>query len=165
MVKEPDGFQEFAVVRGPGLFRTAWLLCGDWHLAEDLVQTTLGKLYASWRKVQRADSPEAYARTVLTRTYLSHMRKRSSREAPRERLPDAAGPEVDHALRVTLLTALASLQPQDRAVLILRYWDDQSVADVAKAMRLSSGAVRNRSMRAMDRLREVLGDELVLLAR
>ncbi|MFG2005915.1 SigE family RNA polymerase sigma factor [Spirillospora sp. NPDC048911] len=131
MAKHPNGFQEFAAARSAGLFRTACLLCDDWHLAEDLVQTTLGKLYASWRKVQRADSPEAYARTVLTRTFLSHVRKRSSHETPRERLPDSAAAEPDQALRMTLLNALAELPVQDRAVLVLRYWEDQSVEDVA----------------------------------
>lgn len=165
MANHPNGFQEFAAARSAGLFRTACLLCDDWHLAEDLVQTTLGKLYASWRRVQRADSPEAYARTVLTRTYLSHVRKRSSRETPRERLPDAAAAEPDQALRMTLLNALAGLSVQDRAVLVLRYWEDQSVEEVASVLRLSPGAVRNRSMRAMARLREALGDELESLNR
>ncbi|GAA2129880.1 SigE family RNA polymerase sigma factor [Actinomadura napierensis] len=165
MVEHPHGFQEFAAAHSADLFRTARLLCKDWHLAEDLVQTTLGKLYASWRRVQRADSPEAYARTVLTRTYLSHLRKSSNRETPRERLPDAVAAESDRALRMTLLDALAGLPARDRAVLVLRYWEDQSVEDVASALRLSPGAVRNRSMRAMAKLREALGDQLESLHR
>jgi RNA polymerase sigma-70 factor (sigma-E family) len=165
MAKDPNGFQEFAAGCGASLFRTARLLCDDWHLAEDLVQTSLGKVYVSWRRVQRADNPQAYARTVLIRTYLSHMRKRSSGETPRERLPETATAESDQALRVTLLGALAELSAQDRAVLVLRYWEDQSVEDVAAALRLSHGAVRNRSMRALDRLREVLGDGLEALIR
>src|SRR3954464_8933999 len=121
MANDPDGFQEFAAARSAALFRTACLLCDDWHLAEDLVQTTLGKLYASWRRVQRADNPGAYARTVLMRTYLSHMRKHSSGETPREHLPETAADESDQALRMTLLNALAQLSAQDRAVLVLRY--------------------------------------------
>ena len=163
MTKDPNGFQEFAAARSASLFRTACLLCEDWHLAEDLVQTTLGKLYASWRRVQRADNPGAYARTVLVRTYVSHMRKHSSREMPRQELPESAADESDQALRMTLLNALAELSAQDRAVLVLRYWEDQSVEDVATALRLSRGAVRNRSMRALGRLREALGDELQAL--
>jgi RNA polymerase sigma-70 factor (sigma-E family) len=163
MAKDPNGFQEFAAARSASLFRTARLLCDDWHLAEDLVQTTLGKLYASWWRVQRADNPGAYARTVLTRTYLSHMRRHSSRETPREEVPETAVNESDQALRMTLLKALAELSAQDRVVLVLRYWEDQSVEDVAAALRLSRGAVRNRSMRALGRLREALGDELQTL--
>jgi RNA polymerase sigma-70 factor (sigma-E family) len=165
MAKDPNGFHEFAAARSASLFRTACLLCDDWHLAEDLVQTTLGKLYASWRRVQRAENPAAYARKVLLRTYLSHARKRSSGETPRERLPDIAAAGSDQALRLTLLHALAQLSVQDRAVLVLRYWEDQSVEEVASLLRLSSGAVRNRSMRALGRLREALGDELEALIR
>jgi RNA polymerase sigma-70 factor (sigma-E family) len=165
MAKDPNGFQEFAAARSAALFRTACLLCDDWHLAEDLVQTTLGKLYASWRRVQRADSPEAYARKVLMRTYLSHVRKGSSGETPRGQLPESPAADSDQALRMTLLAALAELSAQDRAVLVLRYWEDQSVEDVAATLRLSCGAVRNRSMRALGRLREALGDGLEALIR
>ncbi|GAB3988480.1 SigE family RNA polymerase sigma factor [Actinoallomurus acanthiterrae] len=165
MAKDPNGFHEFAAARSASLFRTACLLCDDWHLAEDLVQTTLGKLYASWRRVQRAENPAAYARKVLLRTYLSHARKRSSGETPRERLPDTAAADSDQALRLTLLNGLARLSAQDRAVLVLRYWEDQSVEEVAALLRLSPGAVRNRSMRALGRLREALGDELDVLIR
>ncbi|MFC6884511.1 MULTISPECIES: SigE family RNA polymerase sigma factor [Actinomadura] len=166
MANDPHGFQEFAAARGASLFRTACLLCGDRHLAEDLVQTTLGKLYVSWRRVQRADNPGAYARAVLMRTYLSHMRKHSSKETPWQRLPDrAAAGGADQALRVTLLDGLARLPPQDRAVLVLRYWEDLSVEDVASTLRLSNGAVRNRSMRALGRLREALGEEFEELIR
>lgn len=165
MAEDPHGFQEFAAARGASLFRTACLMCGDRHLAEDLVQTTLGKLYASWRRVRRADNPAAYARTVLMRTYMSHMRKHSNQETPSRRLPETASADADQALRVTLLNGLAQLPPQDRAVLVLRYWEDMSVEDVASALRLSAGAVRNRSMRALGRLREALGEEFEELIR
>src|SRR6185312_2612128 len=107
MAKDPNGFHEFAAARSASLFRTACLLCDDWHLAEDLVQTTLGKLYASWRRVQRADNPAAYARKVLMRTYLSNMRKSSSGETPRGQLPESPAADPDQALRMTLLAALA----------------------------------------------------------
>lgn len=165
MAKDPQGFHEFAAARGASLFRTACLLCGDRHLAEDLVQTTLGKLYASWRRVQRADNPAAYARTVLMRTYMSHMRKHSNRETPSWRLPESSTPGADQALRLTLLNGLAQLPPQDRAVLVLRYWEDMSVEDVASTLRLSGGAVRNRSMRALGKLRDALGEQFEELIR
>lgn len=164
MATDPDEFLEFATARSAQLFRTAWLLCGDWHLAEDLVQTTLGKLYRSWRRVKSADNPDAYARTVLTRSYLSWRRRRSSGEQPYSSLPESADRHVDPALRLTLLKGLAELAPKDRTVLVLRFWEDLSVEQTARQMGCSQGAVRNRSQRALEKLRTALGGELHLLA-
>ncbi|MGW9129465.1 SigE family RNA polymerase sigma factor [Streptomyces sp. NPDC055681] len=154
-----DGFQEFARVTGPRMFRTALLMCGDWHLAEDLVQTALGKVFASWSRVLRADSPDAYARTVLMRTYFSYRRLRRSAERPVAALPDAAAPEGDSALRVTLLHALATLPTKDRAVVVLRYWEDRSVKETADALGMSEGSVRVRCTRALTRLRALIGED------
>ncbi|GAA4959539.1 SigE family RNA polymerase sigma factor [Yinghuangia aomiensis] len=164
MATDPDEFLEFATARSAQLFRTAWLLSGDWHLAEDLVQITLGKLYRSWKRVKAADSPDAYARTVLTRSYLSWRRRRSSTETAYGSIPEAAGRELDPALRMTLLKGLAQLSPKDRTVLVLRYWEDLSVEQTARQMGCSQGAVRNRTMRALERLRGVLGTDLQHLA-
>lgn len=164
MATDPDEFLEFATARSAQMFRTAWLLCGDWHLAEDLVQTTLGKLYRSWRRVKNAENPDAYARTVLTRSYLSWRRRRSSGEQPYSTVPESAGHERDPALRMTLLRALAGLPAKDRTVLVLRYWEDLSVEQTARQMGCSQGAVRNRSQRALEKLRMALGGELHLLA-
>lgn len=160
MAAHHDEFLDFATARSDQLFRTAWLLCGDWHLAEDLVQTTLGKLYRSWRRVKTADNPDAYARTVLTRSYLSWRRRRSSGEQPYAVLPEAAERHVDPSLRLTLLAALAELSRKDRTVLVLRFWEDLSVEQTARQMGCSQGAVRNRSQRALARLRARLGDDL-----
>lgn len=154
-----EEFLEFASARSGHLFRTACLLTGDWHLAEDLVQETLGKVYRSWRRVRQAENPAAYSDAMLVRTFLSYRRRRSASERPTARLPerptDTGG---DAALRVTLLAGLAQLPPKDRAVLVLRFWEDRSVAETAEVMKLSAGAVRNRSMRALERLRGLLGD-------
>ncbi|WP_051830762.1 MULTISPECIES: SigE family RNA polymerase sigma factor [Streptomyces] len=158
--EENAEFEGFAYSRGQRLFRTALLLCGDWHLAEDLTQVTLAKLYASWSKVRRADNQEAYARSALVRAYLSHRRLRRTGERPAlGELPDGVAPEGDPALRVTLLTALAELPPRDRAVLVLRYWEDRSVDETAGELGLSAGAVRSQALRALGRLRAVLGPE------
>ncbi len=154
----PAGFEEFAHARGRHLFRTALLLCGDWHLAEDLTQTALAKIYASWTRVQRADNQDAYARSILVRSYLSHRRLRRSSEKPAfGELPDGIAPTGDPALRVTLLAALGELPPRDRAVLVLRYWEDRSVEETAAELDLSPGAVRSQSLRALGRLRKLLG--------
>lgn len=148
-------YTEFATVLTPRLFRTALLMCGDWHLAEDLVQTTLGKLYVAWRKVENADSAEAYARGTLTKTFLSHRRVRRNSELPSIDLGvDEAAPTPPD--RLELFEALRTLDPTDRAVVVLRYWNDRTVAETAAEVGLSEGAVRNRASRALARLRTEL---------
>ncbi|WP_245687153.1 sigma-70 family RNA polymerase sigma factor, partial [Streptacidiphilus griseoplanus] len=131
---------------------------------EDLVQETLGKMYRSWRRINRRESPVAYANTVLVRTFLSHRRNRSSTEYPSDRLPDAVDRPEDRELRLTLLDGLAQLSARDRAVLVLRYWEDRSVEETAQVLDLSAGAVRSQSLRALRRLRTLLGDQLADLA-
>ncbi len=151
-------FEEFARARAPHLYRAAWLLCGDRHQAEDLVQETLAKVYERMmrRFGARIDNPAAYAQTALMRTYLSARRRRSSTEQPYADLPELAGADPAEAtdLRLTLVEALGDLGPADRAVVVLRYLDDLSVTEVAERLGLTAGAVRNRSMRALARLRE-----------
>ncbi|MER6334524.1 SigE family RNA polymerase sigma factor [Streptomyces sp. NPDC014983] len=164
MGEAPADYLEFAVARSGPLFRTACMLTGDWHLAEDLVQETLAKMYRSWRRISRAGSPVAYANTVLVRTYISQRRRRSSTERPSDRLPEAAGTAPDAELRMALLDGLARLAAKDRAVLVLRYWEDRSVEETSRILRLSPGAVRARSMRALQRLRALLGAEHADLA-
>lgn len=151
-------FSEFAAAITPRLFRSALLLCGDWHLAEDLVQTTLGKLYVSWARVERADAPEAYARGALTKTFLSHKRLRRNDETPTVDLGGTADAAPDASIRLELFAALRILEPLDRAIVVLRYWEDRSVTETAGAVRLSEGAVRTRASRALVRLRSELSD-------
>jgi RNA polymerase sigma-70 factor (sigma-E family) len=157
-------FTEFAAARGTQLFRMAYLLAGDRHAAEDLTQTTLGKLYAAWKHVRRAENPVAYSRTVMVRTYVASQRKvrleRSTAEVPDEggRLGE------DTALRLTLFAALAELSGRDRAIVVLRYWEDHSVEDTATVLGVSSGVVRTRSQRALARLRAQLGSDITELS-
>jgi RNA polymerase sigma-70 factor (sigma-E family) len=161
----PADYLEFAAASAGRLHRTACLLTGDWHLAEDLVQDTLAKMFASWRRIDLSDAPVTYAQTVLVRTFLSKQRKRSSTERPIAHMPEgAAGPGDDPALRLTLLDGLAQLSPRDRAVLVMRYWDDRSVEETAHLLNLSPGMVRTQSRRALQRLRTALGDQLTDLA-
>ena len=166
--QEPVDFQEFAVGRGGQLFRTAFLLtAGDAHLAEDLVQETLGRMFARWARLSRLDNLSGYAQTVLVNVFISQRRKRSSGELPTGILAEQADSVSgigDPALRVTLLAALRRLPPQDRAVLVLRYWEDRSVEETATVLRLSSTAVRSRSSRALERLRGVLGSSFAEIA-
>ncbi|MFD3550535.1 SigE family RNA polymerase sigma factor [Streptomyces goshikiensis] len=165
--RDRSGFREFAESRSGHLYRSACLLTsGDTHLAEDLVQETLGRMYLLWGRVSRIDNPAAYAQTVLVRAFLTHRRRRSAGERPVGEFPDRAGAAggADPALRLTLLDALGRLAPKDRAVLVLRYWEDRSVEETAEAMNASSAAVRTRSSRALARLREQLGGSLAEFA-
>ncbi|MET8974681.1 SigE family RNA polymerase sigma factor [Streptomyces sp. NPDC004539] len=162
-----DGYAEFAAARTGQLYRSACLMAaGDTYLAEDLVQEALGRIYVRWGRVSRADNPAAYAQTVLTRVFLAHRRRRSSGERATATLPDLpAAQEPDAPLRLTLLEALARLSAKDRAVVVLRYWEDRSVEETAQAMQTTSAAVRTRSTRALRRLRELLGEGLNEYAR
>ncbi|MFI6205838.1 SigE family RNA polymerase sigma factor [Streptomyces sp. NPDC051041] len=162
-----DGYAEFAAARAGHLYRSACLLtAGDTHLAEDLVQETLGRLYVRWARVSRVGNPAGYAQTVLTRAFLAHTRRRSSAERATDVLPDVPGAaDGDASLRLTLLQALSLLPAKDRAVVVLRYWEDRSVEETAAAMNSSSAAVRTRCVRALARLRELLGEDLAEYAR
>ncbi|MFD6531955.1 SigE family RNA polymerase sigma factor [Streptomyces sp. NPDC060184] len=162
-----EDFREFAASCAGQLYRSAALLTGgDVHLAEDLVQETLGRMYMLWGRVHRIDNPAAYAQTVLVRAFLTHRRRRSAGERPLAELPDTAPTPAgaDPALRLTLIDALDRLAPKDRAVVVLRYWEDRSVEQTAEALRTSPAAVRTRCVRALARLRTLLGGSLAEFA-
>jgi RNA polymerase sigma-70 factor (sigma-E family) len=162
-----EEFESFVRATAPQLYRTALLLTGDHHLAEDLTQTTYAKVFASWRRVHRAGNPVGYTRTILLNAFLSHRRLRRSGEQPgraadlietlAERADDRVG-AADPSTRVDLLAALAQLAPTDRAVLVARYWEDRSVTETAHDLGLTESAVRTRAKRALDRLRPMVRD-------
>jgi RNA polymerase sigma-70 factor (sigma-E family) len=159
-MREPADFTAFAAANSRPLFRTAWLLTGDWHLSEDLVQEALARMFGLWPGIAAIDNPAAYAHTTLVRAFLSHRRRRSSGELPSARLPEASAAAPDAELRRTLVDALMTLPKRDRAVLVLRYLADRSVEEVAVALGRSPGAIRIQSMRALAKLRAVLGDSV-----
>ena len=157
---ETAEFEAFVRASGTQLYRTAYLLCGDHHLAEDLTQSTYAKVFARWRRLARADNPVGYARTTLINTFLSHRRLRRSSETPTDDLgaePYAGrgvGPEDDQvADRLDLIAALRLLSPLDRTVLVARFWEDRSVGETATDLGLSEAAIKQRSHRALARLR------------
>ena len=126
-----DEFTEFVVASWPSLYRTAYLLLGDRGLAEDLVQTALSKTYASWGRVRELDAARGYARTTLVNTASSWFRKRSWRaEHPTETI-ESGSYDDDPTLRPDLAAALARLAPRQRAVVVLRFYEDLSVAETA----------------------------------
>jgi RNA polymerase sigma-70 factor (sigma-E family) len=164
-------FTEFATAYGAHLRRTAFLLCHDWHLAEDLAQTALAKTYVAWRRSGAPQSPHAFCQTVLLRSFLDHRRRRSSGEVSLAELtllrlsehagqPAAVGggPCGGSDLRLTLVDALRSLPPRDRAIVVLRYWEDLGVDQVAALVGVSPSVVKSQSARSLERLRVLLGD-------
>ncbi|WP_395694440.1 SigE family RNA polymerase sigma factor [Nocardioides sp.] len=156
-----EEFTELVQAAWPGLYRTAYLMLGDHQLAEDLVQTSLAKTYAGWRTVRDRGAAPAYARVVLANTAASWFRRRSWRaEHPAEVLPDP-GVEHDPSTRPAVLDALATLAPRQRAVVVLRYYDDLSVREVAHALGVSEGTVKSQTSDALARLRAVLGEAVV----
>lgn len=158
---DEESFRRFAIEHAARLRRSAYLFCGDWHLAEDLMQTTLIKIYRSWSRVESGESLANYGRTVLLRTWLDEKRRpwrRSelSEAAVPERLDEARGPD-DSAERLwardLVHQGLLRLPPRQRAVLVLRYFDDLSVAEAAAVMGCSQGTVKSQTARGLDALR------------
>jgi RNA polymerase sigma-70 factor (sigma-E family) len=159
-----DGeFTEFVHASWASLYRTAYLMLGDRSEAEDLVQTTLAKTYASWPKVRDVEAAPAYARRVLVNTAASWFRKKSWRnERPTATVPDRAH-ETDPSDRPAVVDALSQLPPRQRAVIVLRYYEDLSVAQTASALGCSDGTVKSQTSDALNRLRDLLGDAVVPL--
>lgn len=149
------GFASWAAVRRTQLRRTAYLLCGDWAGADDLVQEALLRVYRHWRRLVDGN-PDAYARRALTSVFIDSRRKPFRR---RERLT-ARPPEgsyVDRAgERDDLGAALAQLPPRQRAAIVLRYWEDLSLEQTAEALGCSVGNVKSQSSRGLARLRTLL---------
>jgi RNA polymerase sigma-70 factor (sigma-E family) len=158
-VNASDGeqFDEFMASRWPGLVRLAFGLTGDRWLAEDLAQTALASAYAAWWRVRRADDPDAYVRRILINASKSRFRRnRVSERASGPADPaDAAveDPAAEVGERSALLAALAELAPRQRAVVVLRYWEDMSDAQVGALLGCSAGTVRSQAARALAKLR------------
>ncbi|HEX6356793.1 SigE family RNA polymerase sigma factor [Actinophytocola sp.] len=162
-MRQPDeeSFRRFAVEHAARLRRSAYLCCGDWHLAEDLMQATMIKIYRAWSRVQKDDSLVNYSRTVLLRTWLDEKRRpwrrseQSSAAVP-EQVDEAPGPadSPDRLwARELVHKGLLRLPPRQRAVLVLRYFDDLSVAETAEVMGCSEGTVKSQTARGLDALR------------
>ena len=157
MDAEAEGFAQFVAARQRALQRTAWLLTGDWAAAEDLVQTALVRSWPRWERIRRRDDPEIYVRRAMVHSWASWRRRRWWGERPTGAVPDvqAAGDvAAEVALRVTVQRALRSLPARQRAVLVLRVFDDLSEAQVAQVLDCAVGTVKATLARAAARLRE-----------
>jgi RNA polymerase sigma-70 factor (sigma-E family) len=153
-----DEFVEFAAVASARLRRTAFLLCGDWHAAEDLAQVTLEKLFVSWRRLSRRDEVYGYATRTLVNAYLASRRLRRAEELLTGQLPERPCGQQAPEIRIMVLDALAALPPKARAVVVLRYWADMSVGQVAELLGCSEGNVKSQAARGLDKLRPLLGE-------
>jgi RNA polymerase sigma-70 factor (sigma-E family) len=156
-------FSEFVHASWAGLYRTAYLMLGDAALAEDLVQTSLAKTYAAWSSVRDVASAPAYARRTLVNTAASWFRKAGWRnERPTAELPESGYTPVIGD-RPAIMAALAALPPRQRAVIVLRFYDDLSVADTAAALDCTKGTVKSQTSDGLAKLRTLLGDDVIPL--
>ena len=146
-------FEAFVAARSDALVRTAYLMCGDWHLAQDVLQIALTKLYVAWRRIERREGVEPYARRVLVRCLIDENRRSWRRERPTDSVPDRATPDRLSDDRDVILAALAMLPNDQRIVLVLRYWEDLSIAETARLLDLSTGTVKSRAFRGLAALR------------
>lgn len=162
MAERNRDYIEFVEVVGPRLRRTAYLVCGDWHAADDVVQDALHKLYLAWGKVSRAKDPVSYARRVVVNAALDASRRPWRREVPSEMMPDLLGdprsgdPAAEHADRDEVHEALGALPPRMRACVVLRYYEDLSVEQTADILDCSAGTVKSQSARGLEALREAI---------
>lgn len=156
-------FEAYFTARSGAMRGTAYLLCGDWHRAEDLVQLTFTKIYLAWRRIERREAMDSYTRQALVRTFLSERRRGWFRhESVGSPANDRVAPSDGHPEeRLMLLEALVKVPPRQRAVLVLRYWEDQSVEQTATLLDCSTGNVKSQAARGLATLRGLLEEEKV----
>lgn len=154
-------FGEFLESRAVVMRRTAYLLCGgDWHRAEDLVQTTLTKIYVAWSRIRRDGSVDAYSRRIMVRTAIDESRRAyRRRESVVEVLPEAEARPSGVEEAVDVRRALARLPAGQRAVVVLRYWEDLSVQETAATLGKSEGTVKSQAAKGLAAMRRMLSDE------
>jgi RNA polymerase sigma-70 factor (sigma-E family) len=155
-VSEPEGFRDFVAARSAALMRSAWLLTGDETTAQDLVQAALVKTWARWARLVRQDAPEAYVRRVMLSVFLTWNRRRWRGEFPVAAVPDQpelrdAAAEAD--VRQAVSQALRTLPRRQRAVVVLRFFDDLTEAQAADILGCSVGTVKSQTSKALSRLR------------
>ncbi|MBE8519849.1 SigE family RNA polymerase sigma factor [Amycolatopsis sp. H6(2020)] len=155
------GFTEYVTTRAGWLRKVAYLLCGDWHRADDLVQSAITRLYANWPRAARADNVDGYVRRTLVNTFLAEQRTSWWRRVDlRENDQDPPAPGADVELALDLRAALERLPARQRATVVLRYFCDLPVAETARALGCSEGTVKSQTAKAVDALRELLGEPI-----
>lgn len=158
-VEHDEAFSAFVAARSRHLLQAAHLLTGDRHRAEDLLQTALTRAYLRWDRIVDED-PEGYVRRTMVNAHIDWWRRKPWREEPVDALPDRAVHDPDTDARSSLLAALATLSRRQRAVMVLRYYEDMSEADIARTLGCSTGTVKSAASRATVKLRALLADEV-----
>jgi RNA polymerase sigma-70 factor (sigma-E family) len=151
---DKEDYRSFVVARMDRLQRAAYLLCHNWHTADDLVSITLGKLYRNWSRARGADNLDAYVQKIMLRSWLDELRRPWRRERLTDDLPETAvAHEPDVIERANLVQMLAALTPRRRAVIVLRFYFDLSVDETAEMLGCSTATVSKLSTRALAALR------------
>lgn len=152
-------FEEYVTARGPVLLRFAYVLSGDRYLAEDLVQEVLARIHRRWSRMADVHQPDAYLRTAIVRQFLSWRRRRASGELPTDPMPEresTTDTAVRHAARDEMWRLLATLPRKQRAVLVLRFYEDMPDTEIADVLGCRQATVRVHASRGLARLRQLL---------
>jgi len=151
---DEDEYRSYVMARMDRMQRAAYLLCRDWHTAEDLVAVTFGKLYRNWSRAQQANSLDASVQTILMRSWLDEARRPWRRERVTDNVPDLPAPERSEVIdRLSLIDLLSDLPPRRRAVVVLRFYFDLSVQETAERLGCSPGTVMNLSSQTLEAMR------------
>jgi RNA polymerase sigma-70 factor (sigma-E family) len=159
-VAEPESFDAFVQGRGWALLRFAYVLSGDAHLAEDLVQEVLARVHRRWNKITAMHHTEAYVRTAIVRQFLSWRRRRAAGEAILAEVPEPAGlaePQQQVLARDQMWRLMSGLPRAQRAVLVLRFYCDLPDHEIAALLGCGESTVRSQASRALARMRDLLG--------
>ncbi|TWP53059.1 SigE family RNA polymerase sigma factor [Lentzea tibetensis] len=162
--RDEQEFAEYFVARREAVRRTAYLLCGDWHRADDFAQTAFVAVHRRWRKIRDKQALDAYVRRTLVRAVIDESRRPWRRERFVDELPES--PSSDHevgdtvATRDALMKGLKRVPPRQRAVLVLRFLEGLDVASAAEVLGCSEGTVKSQTARGLEALREALGDAI-----
>jgi len=155
-------FDAFVRARTPALLRSAYLLTGDQHLAEDLVQSALGLTHRAWRNLHATGNAEAYARKTMYHLQVTRWRRRRVVESFTGNVPDLPGAQSDHTertvLQLSLRSAMSRLTAKQRAVIVLRFFDDLTEAQAAETLGVSVGTIKSQTAKALERLRVLAPD-------
>ncbi|GII57780.1 DNA-directed RNA polymerase sigma-70 factor [Planotetraspora thailandica] len=163
MTPPAEGFADFVAARATALLRTAYLTCESAADAEDVLQSALERAYRNWHRLRRDADPEPYVRKIIVNLAISRARRRAIlRLIPVHAPPDMPVPRGDVELRQVLLDALRMLPPRQRAVMVLRYWEDMTEAQTARILGCSVGTVKSQASKALARLRVLLDREVVI---
>ncbi len=159
--RDAEEFTSFVLGTQPALRRTAYLMCGDWQLASDFVQEAYIRVYRHWPRLRGEAEARSYARKALVSAVIDAKRRRSSTEVPVDEIRDTEGPDAAErsADRELLTRCLAQVPGRQRACLVLRYYDDLGVADVASVLGISEGTVKSQTARGLDALQAAFARE------